>query len=175
MRIRPAAITGATLLLLAAAVAFESRHFVVGFASDPLGPRAFPLLAALLLALGGLVGILGSLQNSPPVRPGAIPVPSLNDGVAGVGLDTAAVEAGAPGEALRIAAGAVSFVLFAFLLAPLGFVAATTLEFGALAVLFGGRPLKGLAVGLIFAVAVFLLFVQGLGLPLPLGVFAGGG
>lgn len=156
MRRAPAAWAGWTLVALAAAAAFESRHFVVGFASDPLGPRAFPLLASLLIALGGAFGIV-----SARVRPergtaeaSAAPIPTESAG-------------------LRIAAAVVSFLLFALLLDPLGFVAATALEFMALAMLFGGGAVRGFVAGLVFAVLVFLLFVQGLGLALPLGIFGG--
>lgn len=162
-------------MALATAAAFESRHFVVGFASDPLGPRAFPLLAALLIALGGAFGIAsararpgqGAGQASTPGSTAA-PAPTPEPGPAHTPALPSTASAG-----LRTTAAVVSFLLFALLLDPLGFVAATALEFTVLAVLFGGTAVRGFLAGLVFAVLVFLLFVQGLGLALPLGIFGG--
>ncbi len=139
---------GAAVLVVAAAVALESRTFTVSFPTDPLGPAAFPMVAAGLLALGGLA-LLFEAAGGPD-----------------------AAEPLEPGAARRLALASASFVVYALLLAPLGFVPATALEFAALAVLFGGRPLPGLAVGVGFAVVLFVVFVYALGLPLPLGVLA---
>jgi len=139
-------LAGLAILALAAAVALEARTFVVSFPTDPLGPGAFPLVAAALLALGGGAVLLEGSAAPDPLPPGAL---------------------------RRIVLATGSFVAYALLLAPLGFVTATTLEFAAVAVLFGGRPLPALGAGLGFALALFFLFVHGLGLPLPLGFLAG--
>lgn len=144
MPVRPARWIPAALLLgTAAAVALESRTFTVAFPTDPLGPAAFPLVAAALLALGGLAVLFEEEEKAE------------------------ALEAGA---ARRLVLASASFVVYALLLAPLGFLSATALEFAALAILFGGRALPSLAVGVGFAAFLFVLFVYGLGLPLPLGL-----
>ena len=132
---------GALLLIGAVAAALEALTFKVNFPTDPLGPAAFPLLGAALLALGGFSLALDSRD---------VPWPDI------AGLR-------------RIALAALSFTAYALFLAPVGFVPATTLAFAALATLFGGRPLRSLAVGFAFALVLFALFVYGLGLPLPLG------
>ena len=134
---------GVALLALSAAVAAEAATFVVGFPTDPLGPSAFPWVAAALIALGGFALLIGRGELGETVE---------RDGLRRIGLATA------------------SFVVYALILAPLGFVPATTLEFLALAVLFGGRPLRATAVGLVFSMLLFAVFVYGLGLPLPLGI-----
>lgn len=126
----------------AVAAAAEALTFQVHFPTDPLGPAAFPLVGAGLVALGAL-----SLWRDPTV---AAPWPA-REGARRIGLAT------------------VSFLAYALLLAPLGFVVATTLEFAALASLFGGRGARSLVAGLAFALALFALFVYALGLPLPLG------
>lgn len=133
----------AVVLATAAAVALEARTFTVAFPTDPLGPAAFPLVAAALLALGGFALLLEGPGAADPLEPGA---------------------------SRRLVLASVSFVAYALLLAPLGFLPATALEFAALAVLFGGRPLASLAVGAGFSVFLFVVFVYALGLPLPLGV-----
>ncbi len=131
-----------------AAVALEATTFRVSFPTDPLGPAAFPLLGAALLIFGA-----ASLW---------VPDAEEVDGVD-------------PAGGRRILAAAGSFVLYAALLAPLGFVVATTLEFILLALLFGGRPAGSALAGAAFALFLFGLFVYGLGLPLPLGILERGG
>ena len=136
-------IAGALLVLAGTiAVAVEALTFKVNFPTDPLGPAAFPLIGAGLMALG-------AVSFWRPAHDGA-------------GLpDRTALR--------RMTLATLSFLAYAALLAPLGFVPATTHEFAGLALLFGGRPVRSLAVGLTFAVLMFALFVYGLGLPLPVG------
>lgn len=149
------------VVLAALAVAVEATTFDVAFPTDPLGPKAFPLLAAGLLVLGGgaLVREARREARAPGVgaRESADPVPAP-----GASLT--------PGGGRTIALAAASFVVYALLLAPLGFVPATTLTFAALARLFGGTLGRGALVGLVFALLLYVLFVYALGLPLPLGM-----
>lgn len=69
-------------------------------------------------------------------------------------------------------AAAAILVGYALVLEPAGFLLATTVTFGALARLFGGRLRTGMAAGLAFSAVLLALFVWGLGLALP--VFPGG-
>lgn len=132
----------------ATVLALEAATFRVSFPTDPLGPAAFPLAGAALLALGAAsLWIPGAAEAR--------------------GVD--------PAGGLRIAVAAGSFILYAVLLAPLGFVVATALEFAVLAMLFGGRPFGSALAGTVFALLLFWLFVYGLGLPLPLGILERGG
>ena len=131
-----------------AAFALEAATFRTSFPTDPLGPAAFPLLGAALLSVGAV-----SLRAA--------------GGAAADSVD--------PAGGRRVLAAAGSFVLYAALLAPLGFRVATTLEFALLALLFGGRPGASALAGAAFALLFFGLFVYGLGLPLPLGFLERGG
>lgn len=170
------------LLLLGGAAAWEARRFVVGFPTDPLGPRAFPWFASALLVLCAGVA-LRLPRAAPPVRMEGEDPHGAEGAVDATGPDgePATGDAAAPAPAdddplpalLRPVLAALSFLAFALLLEPLGFVVATTLEFGVLALLFRGRLLPGLAAGAAFAVVSFLFFVQLLGLPLPLGFWMG--
>lgn len=135
-------IAGALLLALALAVALQARTFRVAFLTDPLGPRALPLLVAALLAACALVLLRRPGPGSP--WPGA----------RGLG---------------RAGGGAAVFALYGLLLEPLGFGAATTAAVAGLGILFGGRPLRTLVAGLVVSGALWLLFVLALGIPLPLG------
>jgi putative tricarboxylic transport membrane protein len=139
-------VGGFVLLGLAGGVAAEATTFTVGFPTDPLGPAAFPFLSVALLVVGGLAFLreTGSVMEA---------------------LD--------PDALARLSAATASFVAYALVLDPIGFVPATTLEFGVLAWLFGGSLLKGLTAGVGFAVVLFAIFVYGLRLPLPLGMLFG--
>lgn len=161
-----------------AAIALEATTFDVAFPTDPLGPKAFPVVAAVLLAIGGLALVRSARADrarTHVARPVTAETGGSEDGHA-----PGAPEIGEPavtdpdgpeaGAGRRIALGTVSFVVYAFLLAPLGFVLATTLEFAVLARLFGGPLGRGAAAGLVFALLLYALFVYGLGLPLPLGI-----
>lgn len=136
------------LAALGGAAALEAATFTVSFPTDPLGPAAFPLLGAGLLLIGATSLWVPGGESMDSVDP------------AGGG---------------RIAAACASFLLYAAVLAPLGFVPATTLEFTVLSLLFGGRLIAGALSGLAFALLLFGLFVYGLGLPLPLGLLERGG
>lgn len=141
-------VAGILLLLLGAVVALEARTFRVAFLTDPLGPRALPLLVAGLLALCGLVLIR---------RPGPEPAWPRSAGL------------------LRGAAGAAVFLLYSLLMQPLGFGASTVAAVAGLGLLFGGPPRRVLVVGLVTTALLWLLFVPLLGIPLPMGwLFTGG-
>jgi putative tricarboxylic transport membrane protein len=135
-------ILGGLIVLLAAVVAFEARTFVVSFLTDPLGARAIPLFVAALLGLGG---ILVALRPEP--------------------------ESDWPNRRVWrvIALSVMSFLLYAALLYPVGFVVATIAEVFVLAMLFGGPPLKSLVGAGVFSGLLYLLFAYLLGLSLPVG------
>lgn len=129
---------------LGVAVGVSAIGFRVAFVTDPLGPRAFPWLAAALLCAGG-IGLW--------VEPGED----------GPWPDRAA--------RARLAAVMLSLVAWSILMPIMGFVPTTTVEIALLGRLFGARPVPGLASGLIVSGALWLLFGFGLGLPLPLGIW----
>lgn len=142
-------IVGALLVVaVALAIGLEASTFEVAFPTDPLGPKAFPMVAALLMMVGGLALVRGGGMTW-----------SRRDG---------------EGGGVRVLVASASFVGYAFLLAPLGFVLATALEFAVLTRVFGGPVVRGGAAGLAFGAVLYVLFVYGLGLPLPLGLFARG-
>ena len=135
-------IAGAVLILLGAVVAWVSRGFVVGFPADPVGPRAFPILAAAILALGGAWLLL---------RPGRDPEwPDRTDG-------------------LRLVGAAGVLLIYPLVLPFLGFVLTTGGVVTGLSLLFGGPPLKSAGAAFLFAGGLYLLFVHLLGVPLPVG------
>lgn len=136
------------LLLLAVAVWYgvESRTFATGALSGPVGPGAFPLLLAVLL---------GAFSLTLVVRPDPDPEP--------------------PSSIVWVRGGTIiaSTVAYAYLLAPLGFVVATSLEFALIGMFFGGRPRRTVAAAVGMTLVTFYLFDRVLGLPLPTGTIFG--
>jgi putative tricarboxylic transport membrane protein len=143
---------GASILLAGMAIGAESTTFRVTYPTDPVGPAGFPLLAAALLALGGLTLLLeGGIGERVPEE------------------ESVPVWAGGA----RVIWACLAFAGYAVLLPLLGFVPATSMLFAALATLFGGRPRDGLLAGAVVAVVLFALFVWGLGLALPVWPLGG--
>ena len=68
-----------------------------------------------------------------------------------------------------MAGATAAFGAYAALIAPLGFVVATTITVSALSSLFGGPWKKALGAAVTLSVVLWYLFVWVLGLPLPLG------
>jgi len=162
---------GAAVLAISIAIAIEATTFDVAFPTDPLGPKAFPFVAALLLGFGGAALIReGRAAAEAAAATHTGPAAATDTGPAAATPTGAAGPAAPPTRRVILAAG--SFILYALLLAPLGFVVATTAEFVALVRLFGGPWVRGTAAGALFAVLLYGLFVHGLGLPLPLGILA---
>ncbi|MCS7068304.1 MAG: tripartite tricarboxylate transporter TctB family protein [Meiothermus sp.] len=135
-------IVGALFFLLAVGYALEASRMQVGFLSDPLGPRPFPYIIAVLVGLSAL-WLLFKPDPEPDWPPRRFwPV---------LGLVL------------------LSLVAYAYLIVPLGFIVTTTLEMTLLAVLFGARWWQGLGGALAFTLGIYLLFTQGLGVSLPAG------
>lgn len=138
-------VAGLILVLLALLYGLQAQAFRVGFVADPVGPRAFPYLLAAALGILGVV-----LMARPEGKPDWPPARVWG----------------------QLLAALASLLGYAWLLVPLGFVPATTLEVFLLCLLFGGAPLQSLGAAAALSIAVYGLFDYALGLPLPLGPFS---
>ena len=136
-------VTGVLLLLFAIWYGYRTTLFKVSFMVDPVGPRAFPLILAILMALLSLYLI---------VKPDPSPV--------------------WPSSAtwLRIGLITLTFVAYAYLMVPIGFVLATAFEVTALALIFRGPLLKSLVGAFVLSAALYGLFDTLLDLSLPTGL-----
>ena len=133
---------GVVLLLLAVAAAWLARGYRVSFIADPVGPRAFPLLGAALIAIGA------TRMVARPVAHAVWPT---------------------GGMFVRLAAAATALALYPLLLPLLGFITATGALMWALALLFGGRGVGAAVTAVLIAAGMYALFVYALGVPLPIG------
>ena len=140
-------VTGVILLLFAIWYGYQTTSFKVTFMVDPVGPRAFPISLAILMAVLSLYLIVK--PDPSPEWPG---------------VDTW----------LRIGLITLTFVIYAYLLVPIGFVLATTFVMSALGAIFRGPVLKSIIASLIFSMMLYGLFDIVLDLSLPTGqIFRG--
>lgn len=116
------------------------------FSYEPIGPKAFPLLIAVVMAICGLI----------------LTVKGGN-----------AAEANTPSANLRILTMVAYIILYAFLFQILGFVISTTLMVVFVGKLFGASWLKAIIGGVAMSVLFFLLFDKGLDVVLPQGLLRG--
>lgn len=139
-------ILGAACVVASAGMAWSAQGYAAAISYEPVGPRAFPLLLAGLLAIGGLW-----LIARPALR-GASPY------------------GGVPLRATLLAAGAVA--VYAALFELLGFTLATAVMAVPLGLVFGGSLKQALAAGAGFGVALYFLFDKALDVVLPTGVLS---
>ena len=134
---------GILALILAAFMTWAGWDIEAPFAYEPVGPRAFPLLVALII---GLCGLRLAIKGGNPIE--------VNS-------------AGANG---RIALMVLYAAVYAFLFQWLGFVIATALMTVLVGRLFGGSWLKCAMGGVVMGVFFFLLFDHALDVVLPTGL-----
>lgn len=137
-------IFGVFGILLAIGFAIAALAIEESFLSDAVGPKAFPLIVAVVLGLSSAVIAL---------RPDAEPVwPPL-------------------GRLVEIAAAVVVMILYAELLPVAGFVIATFFAAAYLAWRLGSGPVESVLVGLGTSVGIYVIFHLVLGLSLARGPF----
>ncbi len=135
-------ISAILILVFSFVYGLEAYRLKSGFGSDSVGPRGFPLILAALLALLGL--ILLFKPSTPKNWP---------DG----------------GSLVNIGLALLSFVIYAYLLLPIGFIASTTLETGFLSQRFGAKYWQAALLGIGSSLFLYALFVYALQIPLPTG------
>ena len=109
---------------------------------DPLGPGAFPLVLAILLAALGLMLFFSARHHKDQHK---VDNPSKIAGILTV------------------------LFAYAFLLDSLGFLLATALAMFTLGLMFGAPWRKSIVAALLFSLIAFVLFDWLLDLPLPVG------
>lgn len=142
MKLAADRVLGLGLIGLAAFIAVQAVRLEVPFSYDPVGPRAFPLLLAALLAALSLVLVLKPGSN------GHWPDRSLT---------------------VKLLAVLATLLIYALLFTRLGFIVTTLLTAVALARAFAAPWGKALLTGVLIAVGSYYVFTAGLGISLPSG------
>ena len=138
-------ILGAVCIVASAGMAWAARDYAAAISYEPVGPRAFPLLLAGLMALGG-----AWLVARPVLRGG--------------------VFAGVPLKPTLLCAAAV--LAYALLFERLGFALATAVMAVPVGMAFGGSLKQALAGGAGLGLVLFVLFDKLLDVVLPTGLLA---
>jgi putative tricarboxylic transport membrane protein len=138
-------ILGAVCLAAAAAMGWAALDYAAVISYEPVGPRAFPLLLAVLIGLCGAWLV---------ARPSA---------------HSAAV---APGRMGPLLACMAAIVMYALLFETLGFTVATTLLAVPVGMAFGGTWRQSLLGGLALGVGLYIFLDKLLDVVLPTGVLS---
>ncbi|WP_338531996.1 tripartite tricarboxylate transporter TctB family protein [Nitratireductor thuwali] len=135
-------ILGGTCLVLALLYIYFATQVRVGFISDPMGPKAFPIFIGVVLALGSIYTLL---------RPDPEPVwPKL-------------------GRFGEIVFAVVVMIAYTYALPELGFIISTTFAAGFLSWRLGARPLAAAIAGVGISLGIFVVFRLILKLSLAIG------
>lgn len=140
-------LLGVILLVVAALYAVSTYRLEAPFAYDPLGPKGFPFVLALLLTVLAVVLLLR------PAPGGQWPRGAL---------------------LVKVVAVLVVLALYALAFSPLGYLLSSALAIFALAWLFNAGPLKALVCAVALALGSYALFVYALDISLPVGQLFGG-
>ena len=135
-------LMGCVGLLLSGLYIWAAFLIPESFMSDAIGPSTFPIIIGLVMAIASILFIL-----KPDSEPHWPPLGRMLD----IGLSLAAL------------------VLYAWFLADLGFVLATTLASAYLTWRLGTRPLMSIVVGIATALSLYVVFHLVLGLSLATG------
>lgn len=138
-------ILGAACVIVGAGMAWAARDYVAPISYEPVGPRAFPLLLAILLAAGGLWLIVKPSDHEPWLS--KVPLGPL-------------------------AFAVVAVFAYAVLFQWLGFTLATVIMAVPVGMAFGGNWKQSLAGGIGLGLLLFLAFDKLLDVVLPSGLLA---
>lgn len=139
-------ILGGVCVIVAAGMAWTAKGYAAPISYEPVGPRAFPLLLAALMAVCGLWLV-------------ARPTPR------GDGRHDFT-------QTWRVALCALAIVVYTVLFQTLGFTLATALMAVPVGMAFGGSWWKSLLGGIALGLGLYLLFDKLLDVVLPTGVLS---
>lgn len=137
-------IFGGIGLLLAILFVWAAFHIELSFISDPVGPRTFPIIVAVVMALASLVIIIK--PDAAPQWPRAA-------------------------RLLEIAVAAGVMVAYAMALPIVGFLFATAIAAAFLTWRLGTTPVWSVISGVLTSVGIYVVFHLILGLSLARGPF----
>lgn len=138
-------------LLLCIGLALTAWSYHAPFSYEPVGPRAFPLLLILLIALGALYLLVKPARASREASEPALDRPVMR----------------------KIVLCVVALLIYAALFELAGFIIASALFAIAMARLYEGTWKASLVSGVLLAIGLYVLFDKALDVPLPLGLLSG--
>lgn len=152
-----ARIAGIVLVLFGLVALYQTVGIIREGGLAPESPGVFPLVISAGLVVFGGVFVFNTFFR---------PDPAL--------LETVAVE-NEKTDWLKFGLILAALIAYVLLLAPLGYILATTLFFvGAARAMGSQRTVRDLIVGLLFSAAIYFGFTELLSVRLPPGIFPGG-
>ena len=139
-------VLGIAALIFAALITAFGYDLEPPFSYEPVGPKAFPLLIALIVAICGVRLVIKGGGE---------------------------VEANPAGANTRIMAMVAYLAAYAFLFQWVGFIVATTVMVALVGRLFGASWVQAFIGGLGMGVGFFFLFDKALDVVLPTGILGG--
>lgn len=139
-------VLGIAALIFAALITAFGYDLEPPFSYEPVGPKAFPLLIALIVAICGVRLVIKGGGE---------------------------VDANPPGANTRIMAMVAYLAAYAFLFQWVGFVVATTVMVALVGRLFHATWPQAVIGGVVMSVGLFYLFDKGLDVVLPTGILGG--
>lgn len=138
-------ILGAVCLAAAVALGVAAQGYAAQISYEPVGPRAFPMLLAVLIGLAGAWLVIRPSEHSAAVAAGRMPA---------------------------LVGCVVATLIYAALFQWLGFTLATALMAVPVGMAFGGSWKQSLAGGFALGIGLYLLFDRLLDVVLPTGVLS---
>ena len=138
-------ILGAVCVAAAVAMGVAAQSYAAQISYEPVGPRAFPMLLAVLIGIAGLWLVIRPSPHSAAIASGRLPA---------------------------LLACAAATLVYALLFQWLGFTLATALMAVPVGIAFGGNWWKSLLGGIGLGLGFFLLFDKLLDVVLPSGLLA---
>ena len=137
-------VFGMLMLVLAVAYGWEATQFPIPFGGqESVGPETFPILLSVILAISSVY-----MMVKPDPDEKWSPLPML----------------------IELAVVALSIVVFAWAIDPVGFIPASTFIVCFLSWRMGASFIRSLTTGVIASLVIFFLFNNVLELALPLGL-----
>lgn len=152
----PELLVAISVVALGVFTIVDARRITIPVSANVVGPRVFPYAVGVALMLAG-AGVVLSVLRGKPADPEA-------------GED---VDVDAPTDWLTLAKVIAGLALHIVLVDRLGWALAGAVLFTIVAWALGAQLAKAAAVGVVLGFTVQALFVSGLGVTLPAGLFEG--
>jgi putative tricarboxylic transport membrane protein len=134
----------------------DAHSITVPLSSNAVGPRVFPYAVGVALIVSGVMVVLAVLRGEP------------GDPEGGEDIDV-----NAPTDWLTLAKVIAGFALHIVLVDRLGWALAAAILFTVVAWALGANALRAAVVGVVLGFVVQAIFVSGLNVSLPGGIFDG--
>lgn len=152
----PEIVVAVGVLLLGVFTIVDATRITVPLSSNVVGPRVFPYAVGVVLVVAGVAVLADAFR-------GRLGTPEGGEDI----------DAGAPTDWATLAKVVGAFALHVAVVDRLGWALAGALLFALVAWALGAHPVKASVAGLVLGFTVQALFVTGLGVTLPAGIFEG--